>query len=64
MLRKTTPLGFREDELAVDQHVELPPGADFDLDFLAEALLDGGGQTDRARPISSSLAIENFNRHD
>jgi hypothetical protein len=63
LVGKTASLGLREDELAVHEHVELPLGADLDFGFDPEAFLEGGGQTDRARLVPSSVAIEDFDGH-
>lgn len=52
-----------EDRAAVDNDVELTHLPDFDFGLLAEAGLQGGGQTGRARLVASLLAVKNLDGH-
>jgi len=61
--RKAASRGLGEDHLAIDEHVELPSFAGLDFGVLAEALVDRGSQTGRARLVASSRAVEDFGGH-
>lgn len=61
--RKAALRGFREDQLTIDNHVELPARAWLDGDVLAETRFEAGSQTGRTRLVASSLAIQDFGSH-